>query len=165
MPHEKLKKRGMLLLAVVWMALIFFMSAQVADDSGALSGSVTWYIIEGINWIFARDWDAATVLMYAKMWEYPIRKLAHMSEYAIFAWILVGNFALYGKTKSHRYIWAWAGAVCYAVTDEIHQLFVPGRAGLFSDVCVDGAGAFLGLLFMWGCKESIRCIHLRRYKG
>lgn len=41
---------------------------------------------------------------------------------------------------------AAGAAAVYAATDEIHQLFVPGRAGRFSDVCIDGAGAVLGVV-------------------
>ena len=36
--------------------------------------------------------------------------------------------------------------VCYAISDELHQLFVPGRAGRLFDVCVDGAGACFGMV-------------------
>ena len=36
--------------------------------------------------------------------------------------------------------------ILYAVSDEFHQLFVPGRAGQFRDVLVDGAGTVLGVL-------------------
>ena len=35
-------------------------------------------------------------------------------------------------------------AVAYAVTDEVHQLFVPGRSGRITDVLIDGAGAVVG---------------------
>ena len=48
-----------------------------------------------------------------------------------------------------RRIWApalfgWAFATCYAATDELHQLFVPGRAGMLSDVVLDSCGALAG---------------------
>ena len=41
---------------------------------------------------------------------------------------------------------AWGAATLYAATDEFHQLFVPGRAGLPTDVLIDATGAALGLL-------------------
>ena len=43
---------------------------------------------------------------------------------------------------------AWLIATAYAATDEIHQLFVPERAGAFTDVCIDSAGAAVGALIM-----------------
>lgn len=36
----------------------------------------------------------------------------------------------------------------YACTDEIHQLFVPGRSGQFRDVMIDSLGAFIGILIL-----------------
>lgn len=43
-------------------------------------------------------------------------------------------------------ILSWAFCILYAASDELHQLFVPGRAGLITDVCIDSAGALLGIL-------------------
>ena len=36
----------------------------------------------------------------------------------------------------------------YACTDEFHQLFVPGRAGRFTDVLIDTTGGIIMLLFI-----------------
>ena len=41
---------------------------------------------------------------------------------------------------------SWTFCILYAASDEFHQLFVPGRAGLITDVCIDSAGALLGIL-------------------
>ena len=54
-------------------------------------------------------------------WDYVLRKLAHMAEYAILALLLV--------RATGSYAWAFALAVAYACTDEVHQLFVRGRHG------------------------------------
>ena len=39
---------------------------------------------------------------------------------------------------------AWVLTTLYAATDEFHQLFVPGRACLATDVAIDSSGALLG---------------------
>lgn len=44
---------------------------------------------------------------------------------------------------------AWALATFYAATDEVHQIFVPGRAGMVTDVLLDSAGALTGVLICW----------------
>ena len=36
--------------------------------------------------------------------------------------------------------------ILYAISDEIHQLFVPGRSGQVSDVLLDTLGAFTGIM-------------------
>lgn len=44
---------------------------------------------------------------------------------------------------------AWGLAICYAITDEIHQMFVPGRHPSMLDVLLfDNLGAILGLI-LW----------------
>ena len=43
---------------------------------------------------------------------------------------------------------AWLIAAAYAVTDEIHQLFVPGRSCEFRDICIDAVGVLAGVLLM-----------------
>jgi VanZ family protein len=71
-------------------------------------------------------------------WDLVLRKIAHMAEYAILA-------VLFVRALGHGAA-AVAGAVAYAVTDEIHQSFVAGRAGRAVDVLIDAAGALVGVL-------------------
>ena len=42
-------------------------------------------------------------------------------------------------------------AICllYGITDEIHQLFVPGRAFQISDLVMDAIGSIIGIVSMW----------------
>lgn len=44
---------------------------------------------------------------------------------------------------------AIAIAVAYAVTDEVHQLFVPGRSADVADWIADTAGALMGTAACW----------------
>lgn len=148
---KKIYKSRVLLFAaaVFWMILIFCFSNQRAEISSEISGSLTYRIAEFMSHALHLDWDGNTLVQYAREWEYPVRKAAHMTEYAIFAWILLGNFALYSKTSHKKYLLAEIGAILYASTDEFHQLFIEGRSGQFLDVCIDGMGALLGLLLAW----------------
>jgi VanZ family protein len=73
-------------------------------------------------------------------WDYVLRKLAHMTEYAILVVLLA--------RASGSYAWAFALAVGYAATDEVHQLFVRGRHGSPIDVGIDAVGALIGLV-LW----------------
>ena len=57
---------------------------------------------------------------------------------------LVGLYRTDGRGRPFL---AWGLAVLYAVTDELHQIFIPGRACRFFDVCVDAAGALAGIVF------------------
>jgi VanZ family protein len=79
-----------------------------------------------------------------------IRKGAHVSEYAVLAWLAWRVFlAVRRSTEAPQPLraagLAWGLSVMYAVSDEWHQTFVPTRVGTPSDVMIDAAGAALGL--------------------
>ena len=42
------------------------------------------------------------------------------------------------------------------MTDEVHQLFVPGRSGQISDVILDSAGALAGVLVLSVVRKLIK---------
>jgi VanZ family protein len=49
---------------------------------------------------------------------------------------------------------AWAATVSYAVSDEVHQTFVPGRSGRALDVLIDACGALLVGIVLWTSRRS-----------
>ncbi len=70
-------------------------------------------------------------------WDLVLRKLAHMTEYAILGALL---YRATGRAPV-----ALALASAYAVTDEFHQTFVSGRHGSPVDWAIDTAGAAIGV--------------------
>lgn len=149
MKFKREKEKGIkiiwLILAVFWMALIFRFSGQRAQVSGELSSSISYRLAERAEEWFSFGWGEEKLSHYANVWEHPLRKAAHMTEYAVLAVIFLGNFFQYRCTYRRRFLLAWISAACYAATDEFHQLFVEGRSGQIRDVCIDSAGAFFGL--------------------
>jgi VanZ family protein len=71
-------------------------------------------------------------------WDLVLRKLAHAAEFAVLAILIYRAIP--------RFATALALASAYAATDEVHQLFVEGRAGSPVDWLVDTAGAAAGLV-------------------
>ena len=72
-------------------------------------------------------------------WDLLLRKLAHALEYAVLGLLLARAIAE---------LPAFAGGLAYAVTDELHQSFVPGRQAALLDVAIDAAGVLCGVL-LW----------------
>ena len=70
-------------------------------------------------------------------WDLVLRKLAHGVEYAVFGLLLA---------RAVPELPAFGGGVLYAVTDELHQSFVPGRQAALLDVAIDAAGVLCGVL-------------------
>jgi VanZ family protein len=74
--------------------------------------------------------------------DFLAKKTAHALGYGILA---VAFWYAQGWKPERRRV-AWLLAVLYALTDELHQYFVPGRHSWLLDVAVfDAGGAFLGL--------------------
>ena len=69
-------------------------------------------------------------------WDLVLRKAAHVTEYAVLGALLVRAVAEAP---------AFVLGVAYAVTDEVHQSFVDGRAGTPLDVTIDAAGVLAGI--------------------
>lgn len=136
---------------VVWMIVIFCFSAQPGDESADLSGGISHMFMSILNKVFALGWEESYVLELAGIWDFPIRKLAHMTEFGILAVLIFVAIQYYNKinTAKKRYISAWIGAVGYAATDEFHQLFVQGRSGNLFDVCVDALGITFALIVIY----------------
>lgn len=149
----KLKnRRGLsLILLLMWMAFIFYMSARTADQSMQQTDSVI-KIFEflGIE-ISQRFGEIATTI---------VRKSAHFVEYMILCLLFFNVFKDTFKNNKAMII----SVVCtfiYACTDEFHQIFVPGRAGRFTDVLIDTSGAIFAILIIW----SIRFIRKKLKKN
>ena len=117
-------------LVALCMGVIFYLSARPATESQEMSDSLMFKFIE----IFGIEISGRF-----------IRKLAHATEFFSLA-VLLFN-AIY-VTFKHKMTWAFAlcVAILYAISDEIHQLFVEGRACQLKDVLIDSSGAIVGIL-------------------
>lgn len=88
-----------------------------------------------------------------------IRKLAHVCEFAGLSFFLRLTLeSWFGPSRKTKKAWKLSlqtllGGFLYACTDEIHQIFVPGRSAGLRDILIDTAGVILGLLvaifFLW----------------
>ena len=140
---SKNKKRILAtIMLILWMGVIFWFSAQIAEDSTKQSMGIVEIIKNILGKLFP-----ATESMSEEAWhhfENFLRKCAHGFIYFILG-LLSCNFS---KSYSFRFEKSIAVAICfiYAVSDEIHQLFVPGRSGQVSDVIVDLIGSLIGIV-------------------
>lgn len=158
----KIKSNVAGILAVLWMVIIFIFSAQSKEESSEVSGGLSDRVLSIGGWLLHLNIDEETLGFIALTVERIIRKGAHMTEFAILAILLYAWLGRWQIPQVKRYWTAAVLACLYACTDELHQLFVPGRAGLVSDVLIDSAGAVVGLavfLALW--KTVAKKIHNR----
>lgn len=87
-------------------------------------------------------------------WDFVLRKIAHMIEYAILTGLLARSFIMSAVTPNSSMIFAILAAALYAVTDEYHQTFVPGRNGSFVDWLIDVVGISTATMFILNLHRS-----------
>jgi VanZ family protein len=74
--------------------------------------------------------------------------IAHIVEYAIFAILINRALKAYNlrMVYARRLFWVFLLSFVYAVSDEFHQIFVPGRYASGLDLFIDAIGSFIGSL-------------------
>ena len=147
-PERRHRKaaRVCFLLSLLWMMFIFMMSQQNADTSTETSLRAGTLVAELVVPGY-RDWTAAEQRALAMQIDYPVRKLAHASEYTVLGILYSLSVLSVSAVPKRRKLLctAFPFGVLYAMSDEFHQLFVPGRAGRVSDVLIDSSGVLLGI--------------------
>ena len=126
--------------------MIFVMSSQPAVQSSKTSGR---FVLKFID-IFYRDFDSLSTAKQTSIIDnvsFLIRKTAHFLEYFILGLLSFLVTVTYKNTRlfSNAFV-AMSFCAIYAVSDEIHQYFVPGRACRFLDVCIDCAGSICAIV-------------------
>ena len=127
------------------MIVIFFHSAQTAELSSAASGSVAEKLLS----LFLSDFselDESEKISIIENSQHIVRKSAHFLVYMTLCVCCFTALSTYSIKKKTVFLSAVGISVFYAMTDEIHQLFVEGRAGRISDVLLDSVGAVTGAL-------------------
>lgn len=131
------------LLLFVWMSVIFIMSAQPADKSSQISGGVVSKLIAAL---FSK-FDALSPNQQANITNFitvVVRKSAHFLEYFVLGLLLQFVLSTF-KNLGYKKIFCIAFGVLYAISDEVHQYFVPGRACRLTDVLIDTAGVIVSV--------------------
>ena len=173
-----MKRKIYIALTIIWMITIFCFSAR----NGVTSTGDSHYIGMKIGEVFVPgfdQWNSTRQLAFAQKADFPIRKSAHAMEYALLGFLIAGSLVANAKERKKQrnkvqenkklYLAAWMGSAFYAMTDEFHQLFVPGRSGRVADVLLDSTGAAVGvclflIIQMWiqhktHSKSTANCIN------
>lgn len=117
-------------------------------------------------WLPVLIWTYAIFLLSSKtrigvtdrfVFDFVIFKSLHMIEYG-FLYILLARALDHTTTlsRSKQLAVALALAVVYAISDELHQTFVPTREGKIRDVLIDSAGITIAYFLLHIDNDWIR---------
>lgn len=152
---NKAKMIILTLFIILWMLFIFSMSAKNATQSANISGGLTYNVL---NTLFSqfRAIDKTTQVSIVDGLQFVVRKGAHFCAYAILGALCFENLCVIEKiNKRKKFAIAMIISVLYAISDEVHQYFVPGRACQFRDVVIDSCGALFGMILLITLKKII----------
>ena len=138
----------MLVLLILVMAFIFLMSSTNAVDSRNESRAISRVICR----IFIRDFDSlpfGTQEAHVGHLNQALRKFAHFFEFALLGSVFYMTLHTWGVKHKIALLVTFGAGIVYALTDELHQGFVEGRAPEVPDVFLDAFGVFFGGLIVW----------------
>lgn len=139
MSKRKIYKAFAWIAVGLWMGLIFYLSHQPASASSQLSGGMMDFFIntvEGLVPFLKINWTG---------FHYIVRKSAHLTAYFILGVLVLHALKSSKMASWHNVLIAFFICVIYATSDEVHQLFIPGRSGEITDVLIDSGGAAGGI--------------------
>ncbi|MBM7661670.1 VanZ family protein [Bacillus mesophilus] len=122
---------------ILWMGLIFYLSSQLATESSKLSRGVTDVLLESVEKI------APDSKLHISDYNHIVRKNAHFFVYLVLGVLVINAL---DRRKKRSMLLAIGICILYAISDEFHQLFVPGRGAQVKDVFIDSAGACIGIV-------------------
>ena len=141
----------LIVLILGWMYVIFGFSADDGDESQSLSDKITFRVIKVLKPDYNKmpKKEQHTYFMAVSK---TVRKIGHFGEYGLLGLLVTGFLLTFAGIRNlkKRYIYFYATLWCmlYALTDEMHQLFVKGRSAKIGDVFVDMFGGLVAAVIL-----------------
>ena len=137
-----MRRKIFLVLTLCQMLIIFLLSNQIGEISGEISENfANTMSIEQVN-------EYTAVSTQPLFGGFSLRKYAH-----IFLYALLGVFVFFFMKESKKFYIRPVVSILicyvYAVIDEVHQYFVPGREAQFNDTLIDAIGFIGVILICW----------------
>lgn len=125
-------------LLIIWTVFIFYMSNQ----NGEVSTGQSNFFVDILRSAGIDISDSIKEIITL-----IIRKGAHFSEYLILYILFYRIIIMYVDVSKTKYLGVLF-VFLYACTDELHQLFIPGRTAAFKDVIIDTSGGCVGFIIL-----------------
>ena len=137
---DKIKKILKIILILIWMLIVFHFSSEGGNKSEGTSRNFSQKVL---NTIVSSDKSKNEDML--KHADKIIRKLAHYTLYTVGGIIIINYFHTTDKSQKNKIIYSVILGGGYAISDELHQLFVGGRSARILDVGIDTLGIITGV--------------------
>ena len=130
-------------LLVLWCLLIFMFSGESGDKSAGRSQAITNNAVNKYEEVF--DKEIKNKAKVVDNLETVIRKCAHFGLYLVLGILAFINFNDLDISVKRKIIYSIIFCIFYAISDEVHQLFVSERGSRIFDVFIDSLGSLTGI--------------------
>ncbi|PYL18179.1 MAG: VanZ family protein [Verrucomicrobia bacterium] len=127
---------------MIWLGVIFLGSTDMLSAE-----HTSRFLVPFLRWINPQISFATLNAI-----QLGIRKLGHLTEYAILAmllWRALRSGTRWQVKMSILFLVAALASAIFAASDEFHQSFVPSRTASPTDVMIDICGTLIGLSICW----------------
>ncbi len=152
------KALALWIITIIWMIVIFLFSNSVGSVSTSKSKKITYDMVNIVEKKKTEEEKKEKVEQIHPV----IRKIAHAFEYAVLCILLIISLKYSNIRNNRLYLTALLTCIVYAISDELHQLFISGRSGELRDVIIDTAGATIGLIIYDLIEKIIKIIKKKR---
>ena len=133
------------ILVIIWMFVIFNFSSQNGRKSTNTSDVVTSMVVNVTTSVTNKNVSREEVKKRVEDSTFLVRKMAHFTEYLILGILVLQLLSDYTKINKRMLIVSLIICYLYSVSDEVHQIFIPGRTAKVLDTFIDGAGSLVGI--------------------
>ena len=138
--------------AALWAAGLFLLSSLSPASEEAMSASAVRLVEWAASLLFGGPFSHSTQAVVMELF----RAALQMLGFGVLALMIWNALRIMGVLDHQAMVLGAAGAVLYAVTDELHQVFVPGRGPRVIDWALDCLGALLAIALLLACRWARR---------
>ena len=133
------------ILLIIWASTIFMFSHQGGEQSSGTSQGTVRIVLENIIPKYLTENEKEEIIQKIEPF---VRKLAHYAIYMIGGILLYSFMNTFSMTMKRSFLFSQIIGTGYAITDEWHQYFIPGRSAQISDILLDAVGVLTGIILV-----------------
>lgn len=145
-----MKRTLIRIISIILLLLTFIQIYRFSDQNGETSSNLSKKVVRKFINVFpyTKNLSLETKEKIVKNAQPIVRKLAHFSIYTLVGIFIMSFISTYKIHLKYKFMVSILVGLSYAISDEIHQSFVPNRGSSAVDVCIDTSGVIFGIVIV-----------------
>ncbi len=136
-------------LVILWCLIIFLFSNETGEVSSKRSQSLLEGLTRKVVNILNLEENEEKITQFLENGHRLIRKIAHFTLYFVLSVLVYQALSCDIQKRKNAILYSLLFCLFFAISDEVHQLFIPNRCCSIKDVLIDtlGSATYLGILY------------------